>query len=222
MSFKMDYKRITMCFAAVFGQGFFLSFLILCNLGTDPCTFANRSVAAKIGLSFGNWQLIMNIIMLVIVILLKKSLIGFGTIFNMVLIGYYADFFCWLWGKLFRKATFTSPATRWPIFFITLMGFVVCVALYINANMGVSPYDAIPAIISEKVQSRLPQVPYAVTRVVWDGSAIVLGTLAGGVPIIGIILIALFLGPVISAVGVLLGRVAKNEKSTSQSSSQNI
>ena len=40
-------------------------------------------------------------------------------------------------------------------------------------------------------------------RMAWDFSAILIGTLAGGIPVIGIILMAVFLGPVISLVGKL-------------------
>ena len=68
MKFKLDFKKILICFIAVFGMGFFLSFLMLCNLGTDPCSFMNKAVSLKIGILFGTWQLAMNAIMLIIVI----------------------------------------------------------------------------------------------------------------------------------------------------------
>ena len=38
-------ERIPMVFAAVFAMGFFVSIIVMCNLGTDPCTFMNRSIA---------------------------------------------------------------------------------------------------------------------------------------------------------------------------------
>ena len=39
-----------------------------------------------------------------------------------------------------------------------------------------------------------------IVRIAWDGAAIGVGTALGGTPIIGIILMALFLGPAISLV----------------------
>ena len=200
MRFQWNKKAVIRCFIAVFGMGFFLSFLILCDLGTDPCTFMNRSIAAKIGWSFGNWQLCINICMILLVLLLKRSLIGFGTVFNMVLIGYYADFFCWLFRKILPAETFTNPVSRWAVFFVTLGGFIISAAVYITADMGVSPYDGLPIIITEKVRSRFPKIPPMVIRIAWDGAAILVGTLFGGIPIIGIILMALFLGPAITMV----------------------
>ena len=204
MRFQIDKKRIIQCFLAVLGMGFFLSFLILCNLGTDPYTFMNLSVADRIGLSFGTWQLIINLVMLAVVIRFKRSLIGFGTIFNMVLVGYYADFFDWLWGKWIPAKAFTAPVSLWCIFLIALLGFILSVAIYINVDMGVSPYDGLPVILTEKITKKFPKVPPMVIRIAWDGAAILVGILAGGIPIIGIILMALFLGPAITLVRKLM------------------
>ena len=200
MSFRWKRKEVIRCFIAVFGMGFFLSFLILCDLGTDPCTFMNRSIAAKIGWSFGNWQLCINICMILLVLLLKRSLIGFGTLFNMVLIGYYADFFCWLFRKFIPAKVFTEPMWRWPVFLVTLAGFILSAAVYITADMGVSPYDGLPIILTENVRQHRPEIPSMVIRIAWDAAAILVGILAGGKPIIGIVLMALFLGPAITLV----------------------
>jgi len=198
--FRFDKKKILICFLAVLGMGFFLSFLILCDLGTDPATFMNRSGAARVGLSFGTWQLIVNVVMLAVVIVFKRSLIGFGTLFNMVLVGYYADFFDWLWGKCIPARAFTVIASRWGIFIVALFCFIISAAVYINADMGVAPYDGIPIILTEKVTGKWPKVPPMAVRILWDAAAIGAGVLFGGVPIIGIILMALFLGPAITLV----------------------
>ena len=191
-------------------MGFFLSFLMLCNLGTDPCSFMNKAVSLRIGMMFGTWQLIMNAVMLLIVIFFDRSNLGFGTIFNMVLVGYYVDFFDWLWGKVIPAKVFTDVATRWPIFLVALLCFIISTAVYINSDMGVSPYDALPKILTDKVTKRFPKIPKMLLRMAWDFSAIVVGILVGGKPVIGIVLMAIFLGPVISLVGKLF--FAKNDK----------
>ena len=209
MSFKLEWKKIIICFVAVFGMGFCLSFLIMCDLGTDPCTFMNRSVSDVIGISFGTWQLIVNIVMLAIVIMCKRSLIGFGTIFNMVLIGYYADFFCWLWKKIIPAEVFVQPETRYVIFGIMLLAFIISVAVYISVDMGVSPYDGLPVIITGAVLKRRPRVSGALLRILWDGSALGIGMLAGGTPTIGNVLMVLFLGPVISVVRQMFEKFGK-------------
>lgn len=203
MKFRFDLKRIIVCFLAVLGMGFFLSFLMLCGLGTDPCSFMNKAVSLRLGILFGTWQLIVNAVLLIIVIFWDRSSLGFGTVFNMVLVGYYVDFFDWVWSKTIPAHIFTDSVTRWPVFLTALLLFIISAAVYINSDMGVAPYDAIPKIITEKVTARFPKVPKMLIRMVWDFSAIVIGTLAGGKPVIGIILMAVFLGPAISLVGKL-------------------
>ena len=48
------WKRLVIVVVAVIMMGFALSFLILVNMGTDPCTMMNRAISAKLGMSFGN------------------------------------------------------------------------------------------------------------------------------------------------------------------------
>lgn len=182
-------------------MGFFLSFLMLCGLGTDPCSFMNKAVSLRIGMLFGTWQLIINAVMLVIVLFWDRSSLGFGTVFNMVLVGYYVDFFDWVWEKTIPAHFFTDPVSRWLIFLAALFCFIVSAAVYINSDMGVAPYDALPKIITEKVTGRFPKIPKMLIRMMWDFTAVAVGTLAGGKPVIGIILMAVFLGPVISLTG---------------------
>ena len=192
-------------FFGVTGMGFFLSFLILTDYGTDPATFMNRSVAARIGWTLGNYQLVFNLALLLVVILCDRKLIGFGTVFNMILIGYYADFFCWLWGRLIPESLFTDQPMRALIFAAALFLFVISAAVYMNAGAGLSPYDAAAKLFTRLI----PRLPFFVMRMVYDFLAIGVGLLAGGRPTIGIILIAIFLGPFITIVGKTMQRLRK-------------
>lgn len=196
-------KRLIVMNVGVFLMGFFLSFLIKVDLGTDPCTFMNWTVSEKLGILFGTWQLLLNSVLFIFVILFGRKQIGLGTIANMVFIGYIANFFKWLWEKTIPEHYFTDMPSRAVIFILALLCFIISVSFYINANMGVSPYDAMPQIISEKV---LKKVPYAVIRIAYDLLVIVVGVVLGGKPNIGILLMALFLGPVITVVGKFLNK----------------
>lgn len=200
-------ENIKVCFAAVFAMGFFVSFLVMCNLGTDPCTFMNRSISSRIGLSFGNWQLLLNCLLFIIVFIKAKDLIGFGTIFNMVLVGYYVDFFTYLWGKIIPSFVWTNPVSKWLIYLITLFCFIVSAAVYINSDTGVAPYDALPIIITNIAEEKTGKSLKVAVRMCWDASAIIIGMLFGAVPVIGVILMTAFLGPVIG----IVGRIMKNE-----------
>lgn len=190
-------------------MGFFLSFLIEINLGTDPCSFMNVSIANKIGITFGTWQLILNVILLALVIWQKKTLIGPGTVANMVFVGYIADFFRWVWGKMIPKYIFTDNPYRIIVFAAALLLFVVAAALYMNANVGVAPYDAVPMIVKDK----LKKVPFSIIRILFDYTVVLIGALvSGGLPNVGVLVMALFLGPVISFVGKPVGKILGTAK----------
>ena len=194
-------KRFMIMMTGVFFMGFWLSFLIRVNLGTDPCSFMNLTVARKLGILFGTWQLILNTTLFVLVILFGREHIGLGTIANMVLIGYVADFFGWIWDNNIPSDFFTYLPTRVITFIIAFSMFVLSASFYMNANMGVAPYDAIPLMVKKCI---LKKVPFAIIRICFDYTAILVGVLCGGKPNIGIILMALFLGPVITTVGKFL------------------
>ncbi len=196
-------KRLTVMNVGVFLMGLFLSLLIKVDLGTDPCTFMNWTISEKLGILFGTWQLLLNASLFIIVLLFGRKFIGFGTIANMVFVGYVANFFKWLWEKTLPEYLFTDMPYRAVIFALALLFFIISVSFYINANMGVAPFDAVPQIVSERV---LKKIPFAIIRMCYDFLVILIGMIFGGTPNIGIVLMALFLGPVISAVGKVLNK----------------
>ncbi len=194
-------KFIIMCIG-VFFMGFFLSFLIKVDLGTDPCSFMNVTISKKLGILFGTWQLTLNAILFIFVIAKAAYLIGPGTIANMVFIGYIADFFGWIWSKIIPEYVFTAWPYRGFVFAAALILFVISASLYMNADMGVAPYDAVPIIISDMV---LKNVPFKYIRMAFDGTIVVIGMLFGGKVEIATVLMVFLLGPTITAVGKFLG-----------------
>ena len=191
-------KKLALMLIGVLCMGFFLSFLIEVNLGTDPCTFMNVAISRKFGILFGTWQLLLNAVLLLIVIKYDIRQIGPGTIANMVLIGYVADICRWLWSKILPKEFFTTFPYRGVIFAVAIVSFVISVAIYMNTDMGVAPYDAFPIIVHDRL---LKNIPFKYVRMGYDFLAIIIGYLLGGIPNIGIVIMALLLGPAISYVG---------------------
>ncbi len=188
-------KRFLLMLLGVFGMGFFLSFLIETGYGSDTCTFMNLPLSARFGLSFGTWQLCLNIVMLIAVIALKPRLIGAGTIANMVFIGYISDFFRWVWAQLLPEGFFLMQPARAIVFVLALIPFILSIAIYMVADMGLSPFDALPVILCEKLGIR-----FSAGRILWDFAAILVGMLAGGRLNIGTFLLALGLGPMVGVV----------------------
>lgn len=188
-------------------MGFSLSFLIEIGWGTDPCSFLNLNISNKIGWTLGNWQVLLNGLILLLILLVKPDLIGFGTIFNMVFIGYTADFFCWVWRVLGLSVFFGTDgalALRIPVFLIAIFIFVVSAAVYMNCSMGVGPYDGLSMVLGVW----LPKVPFAPLRIAYDMSVVIIGFLIGlsaknGVQgsIIGSAVMVFAIGPAVTIIG---------------------
>ena len=150
--------RLGVVLLAVFGMGFALSLLLLVDMGTDPCSMMSKAISAKIGMSFGNWQALMNTVLLVLVVIFGGRNLGFGTLANMFLIGYFVDFFTWIWNRVLPADFFTTLPVRSAVLIPSVILFILTAALYMDVDMGTAPYDAIPIIIS----GHLPKVPFKV------------------------------------------------------------
>ena len=74
--------RLLLVLFAVILMGFCLSWLVLCDMGTDPCTMMNLAMSDKLGMAIGDWQALMNIVLLIFVIITLCSFsLGFGELF---------------------------------------------------------------------------------------------------------------------------------------------
>jgi uncharacterized membrane protein YczE len=179
-------------------MGFALSFLVLVNMGTDPCTSMNLAISAKIGWSLGNWQAFFNIILFLIVISLGCNNIGFGTIANMFLVGYALDFFSWIWSMLLPSGLFSSMVVRIIVLIPSLLIFVLAAAVYMNVDLGTAPYDAIPFVIFTRLKEK---IPFRFVRMGFDITVIIIGCCFGAKIGIVTVLMAFLIGPTVTLVG---------------------
>jgi uncharacterized membrane protein YczE len=191
-------KRLIAVILAVITMGFSLSFLVLVNMGTDPCTSMNLAISAKIGWSLGNWQAFLNIILFILVISLGCNNIGFGTLANMFLVGYALDFFSWIWSMLLPSGLFTSMTVRIIVLIPSLLIFILAAAVYMNVDLGTAPYDAIPFIIFTRLKDRFP---FRFVRMGFDISVVIIGCCFGAKIGIVTVLMAFLIGPTVTFVG---------------------
>lgn len=201
-------KKLAFMLPAVILMGVFVSFLIEVGWGTDPATFMLNNVSHVTGISLGTTEVIIYSCMLVIVFIFGADLIGFGSIANMTLIGYTVDLCRFIWGKTgISDLIQSSFGIKLAFFIVALILFVIVAAIYMNAQMGVAPYDALPKIISNAI----PKVPFFAVRIIFDLSMVLIGFLvsllsADGMQgsAVGSIAMSLLLGPTISIVGKFL------------------
>lgn len=188
-------KFVIMLFGIII-QGLGLSFLIRINLGTDPCSVFTLGINHYLPISFGTCQLLCHLINFLIVVIFNRGLISFGTIGNMCCLGYVVDFFSWIWNSVFPETFFDGMIVRYSFLVPALIVFILGAALYMSADLGVSPYDGVPFILSQHCK----KFSFQVVRMTWDISYMVVGFLLGGPVGIVTIAVAFFLGPVIGVV----------------------
>ena len=189
-------KKILLTLVSVLFMGISLSVLKLLDLGMDSFTYMNVSVANKAGWSLGNWQLCLNVVMFIPVILWGRKHLGIGTVFNMVLVGYTVDFCTKIWEAINLKAVLDGLIVRYIVMLPVLAVFIFAAAVYMSTDLGTAPFDALPMVISEKIQ----KVSFKVIRFVWDLTAVAIGfVISGKVPVVTILMV-IFLGQTIAFV----------------------
>ncbi|WP_295743904.1 YitT family protein [uncultured Oscillibacter sp.] len=201
------WTRLAMMITGVTVQGFGLSLLIRLALGTDPCSCLTQGVINYLPISFGTAQLLCHLVTFVFVLRFDMSYIGFGTIGNMVFLGYISDFFGWIWDSVLPQGFFASQPVRWGLLVPVLIVFVLGASTYMTAGLGSSPYDAMPFIISHKCK----KIPFKAIRMIWDISFMAAGFALGGDVGIVTLGVAFFLGPVISFMQKKLAVLLKQE-----------
>ena len=185
-------RRVPALFVAVTLMGFGVAMFNLLGFGADPCTVMNMGLSRVLGIPFGTLQLLVNCVLILIVIRYDVGRIGLGTLANMVLVGYVAQFCMAVIDRIPALSALTLTA-RLVIFVPTLLLFLVAASTYMCVDMGVAPYDAIPQIISARMNW-----PFRLVRMAWDFVMMLGGYLLGSVVGLVTIGITLFLGPLVA------------------------
>lgn len=192
-------RKAALMLTDVIGMGIFLSFLLQVGYGTDTSSFMNASVSDRLGIQLGTVMIILNIIQFIPEFIWGRKHIGIGTIANMVLIGYTSDFCTFLENRFIPPEIFTTQPYRTIIFIPALILFLISAALYMNAGLGLSPFDAIPTMFSNHFR-----LPFFAVRMGWDFIAILIGLIAGGNLTIGTVILAFTVGPAVAWIGNLM------------------
>lgn len=187
---NLNWKTVLITLISVIIMGISLAFLKYVNFGTDPYSYMNFSIAETIGWQLGNWQLLMNVLLFIPVLIWGRDQIGMGTLFNMVLVGYTIDGTMWLLDLIGFGAWMGQPAAPWIVMPFALLVFIFSAATYMASGMGASPFDAISIMIAHK----LPKVPFTVVRFAYDTIVTLIGFLFGGKLGLVTVLMVIFLG----------------------------
>ena len=159
------------------------------NFGTDPFQAFAAGIHSKTTLSFGIMYAIINIAFLVVVFFIKKHYIGIGTIINLFLIGYIVEYSYAGFQILLPEPTLVIRIAMLCIGFI-----ILCIgsSFYITADLGVSTYDAVALILSDKKVAK-----FQYCRIATDIICVIIGFLLGATVGVGTIMTAFLMGPFI-------------------------
>ncbi|MCI8535270.1 MAG: hypothetical protein HFG68_06805 [Hungatella sp.] len=189
--------RIVLVVLANMILGLGISLLRLAGFGTDPYTCMNLGVSSKLGMSYGTYQMIFNIVLFIPVFILDKKSFGVGALVNMLVLGYFVEFFMFAFGAVGITIEGLAGNLLIQIPILTLGVFVVCfgVALYMFCDLGSAPYDRLGVIIENYSHGK---IKFKWARVCLDIFSTVVGFLTGSVIGIGTVIIAFFTGPIVS------------------------
>ena len=194
-------RRIVMCILGVVISGITVGMFKHAALGIDPFQTLMAGLDAVIPIRFGTLYVIANAVLLLFALCMDRHKIGIGTLVNLFLLGYIAEF-----TMAVLKRIMPSPGLPAKLILLGITIVILCLAtsLYFTADLGVSPYDAVALIWSQ----RQAHIPFFACRVICDFACVLLGTIlcrmAGfslgkimEVVGIGTIITAFFMGPLI-------------------------
>ncbi len=221
---KEFWKRALIALIGVTIMGITIGFMQAVDAGTDPYSKMCYGIALKMQQykgsnpllqvlkNYGTVSLALNGTAFIVLIFINWKLFGLGTIYNMVLVGYIADFTRWILSKTDFAAVNDSVALVAVITVVSLVLFMIGVGLYLDANLGTSPYDAIPNLLHQTVNkhSKKP-IPYKFVRIPFDLFFATVALILNGfsVGMIVTFAMALFLGPIVDMVAKLLAKFVK-------------
>lgn len=161
------------------------------NMGLDPFTAINTGASELLGFTLGNYQLFVNAAILAIILFFDRKIIGWGTIFNLVLVGYMIEFFISMLESFIDPTQFAF-IVQLLITVVAILIFTFGVALYMDADLGVSPYDAIAPVITDRVSAS-----YKTVRMIQDIIVVITAWILGGPVGVSTFITGFMAGPLI-------------------------
>ncbi len=203
-------KRILMAFIGVLVTGCSVGLFQMASLGTDPFTSFVTGLCNVFNMKFGTFYTIVCAFIFFIVFLLDKHYIGVATFFNLFGNGFAADATTSILSKMIPNLTITHR-----VILLVLGVIIMCLAasLYFTADLGVSVYDAISIIMSDKKIAS-----FKICRISTDSICVVIGFVLKASIGVGTVITALFMGPLIQffktyvAEPLLYGRAESHKK----------
>lgn len=177
----------------IFSIGVYLT--IQANIGLAPWDCLSMGVSYRVGMSYGIVHTIISIIIVLIDVLLKEK-IGYGTILDALLVGNYVDLIDHF--ITLPKIDSLPLSIAMVIVGLLIMGYGQ--VFYMDAAQGCGPRDSLLVALGK----RFPRTPIGVVQTGMVGVALLIGWLLGGPVGIGTVISVFGLGSALQLVCRLL------------------
>lgn len=189
---KNQWNRIMFSVLGLFLVGIAIGITRIADFGNDPYTTFIEGMSAIFNMSFGNILFIINMIGLVLVFFLGRKFIGLGTILNILIVGFVADYTYNTIISEFGDAYSLDVRLLFVIVGLLVLG--IGAGMYISADRGVSPNDAMALIIETRSNGN---ISFQVARVALDVTYLILGYFSGATIGIVTVVAGFLMGPIV-------------------------
>nr|WSX48090.1 hypothetical protein OG409_03475 [Streptomyces sp. NBC_00974] len=177
-------RRLPQLFTGLALYGFSLSLMVRASLGLNPWSVLNDGLVRHTSLSFGTITALVGAVVLLLWIPLKQRP-KFGTVANIVVLGFSSDLGLWLIPEEL------GLSTRIALLFGGILLNALSIAVYVGARFGPGPRDGLmtgaSALTGRSIRFIRTSIEITVLGVGW---------LLGGTVGAGTVLYALAVGPV--------------------------
>jgi uncharacterized membrane protein YczE len=178
-------RRLAQLYAGLLAFAFGEAMIVRANLGVMSWDVLHQGLARHLGLTIGQWSVIVGALVLLLWIPLRERP-GLGTVSNVVVIGLALDAFL---------ALLSAPASM-PVRIALLVAGIcvngVATAAYVGASLGPGPRDGLMTGLV-----RTTGRPVGVVRTAIELSVVFVGWLLGGNLALGTVLFVLAIGPLV-------------------------
>lgn len=185
---KKYYRNVIVLLLGVLLLSIGGTLFLTANIGSDSLMVFNQGISVVLKTKVGLAIMISNIIALFIIFFINKKTLGLGSLAIIFLLGPTI--------QIIKDANiFKTPNTLILQILMVLIGIVIGglgLALYMYADLGLSPFEGIIVTISNKTKVR-----FGIIKIIFDAIYFTTGALLGGVFGIGSIMTVFLYGPTI-------------------------
>ena len=155
-------------------------------LGIGPWDVFHYGLTLQFGLTIGTWIIIVGFLLLLLTVVFTKKMPKIGAFLNMLLIGFFIDFFLWI----LPNTTSLIGSALYLLVGVIIIGYGI--GIYVSAELGAGPRDGLMILIVEKTGWSVQWVRNGI-----ELSVLLIGWLMGGPVGIGTVVIAILIGPIV-------------------------